>query len=168
MGAIKKLVDTVVAWLCIVLFSCMTVLVTYQVITRYFFNQPSAVSEILAKYMFIWVVLFGAAYVFGTREHMNIAFLKDKLPTKIRLVVEMLGELVIVLFGYFVMYEGGLKGAMRQMSQIDPSLGIPMGVIYGAIPASGVLMMFYFIHTEMILFKQFKDALTSSPRMQGD
>lgn len=158
MGAIKKLVDTAVGWLCIALFSCMTILVTYQVITRYFFNQPSAVSEILAKYMFIWVVLFGAAYVFGTREHMNIAFLKDKLPTKARLVVEMIGELVIVLFGYFVMYQGGLKGALRQMSQVDASLGIPMGLIYGAIPASGVLMIFYFICTEIVLFKQLKEA----------
>lgn len=158
MGAIKKFVDTVVGWLCIVLFCCMTVLVTYQVITRYFFNQPSAVSEILAKYMFIWVVLFGAAYVFGLREHMNIAFLKDKLPTKARLVVEMIGELVIVLFGYIVMYQGGLKGAMRQMMQVDASLGIPMGLIYGAIPASGVLMIFYFINTEIVLFKQLKEA----------
>ena len=81
MEKMKKLFDRVLEVSCIALMSVMTILVTYQVITRYIFNKPSAVSEVLARYMFVWMVLLCAAYVFGLREHMNIPFVKDKLPT---------------------------------------------------------------------------------------
>ena len=74
MEKMKKLFDRVLEVSCIALMSVMTILVTYQVITRYIFNKPSAVSEVLARYMFVWMVLLCAAYVFGLREHMNIPF----------------------------------------------------------------------------------------------
>ena len=65
---IKKAVDKVMEWSCILILIVMTVLVTYQVITRYFFNRPSAISETAAQYLFVWMVMFGSAYVFGLRE----------------------------------------------------------------------------------------------------
>ena len=86
MEKMKKLFDRVLEVSCIALMSVMTILVTYQVITRYIFNKPSAVSEVLARYMFVWMVLLCAAYVFGLREHMNIPFVKDKLPPRGRIV----------------------------------------------------------------------------------
>ncbi len=63
-----ELVDKAMEWLCIVMLAIMTVLVSYQVVTRYFFNNPSAMSENAAQYLFVWLVMFGSAYVFGSRE----------------------------------------------------------------------------------------------------
>ena len=57
MEKMKKLFDRVLEVSCIALMSVMTILVTYQVITRYIFNKPSAVSEELARSMFVWMVL---------------------------------------------------------------------------------------------------------------
>ncbi len=99
MEKMKKLFDRVLEVSCIALMSVMTILVTYQVITRYIFNKPSAVSEVLARYMFVWMVLLCAAYVFGLREHMNIPFVKDKLPPRGRIVCDIAGEIIIALFG---------------------------------------------------------------------
>ena len=42
MEKMKKLFDRVLEVSCIALMSVMTILVTYQVITRYIFNKPSA------------------------------------------------------------------------------------------------------------------------------
>ena len=95
MEKMKKLFDRVLEVSCIALMSVMTILVTYQVITRYIFNKPSAVSEVLARYMFVWMVLLCAAYVFGLREHMNIPFVKDKLPPRGRIVCDIAGEMCI-------------------------------------------------------------------------
>ena len=92
MEKMKKLFDRVLEVSCIALMSVMTILVTYQVITRYIFNKPSAVSEVLARYMFVWMVLLCAAYVFGLREHMNIPFVKDKLPPRAFMFVDVAGE----------------------------------------------------------------------------
>ncbi len=158
MTAIKKVIDRAVEWVCIFLLGIMTVLVTYQVVTRYFFNAPSAISEVLAKYLFVWLIMICGAYVFGLREHMNIAFLREKLPVKARLVVEMISELLIVLFALTVMIIGGYKGAVKQMIQLDSALQIPVGVIYAVLPISGILIAFYFVYNISRLAKQFAAA----------
>lgn len=156
MEKMKKLFDRVLEASCIALMSVMTILVSYQVITRYIFNKPSAVSEVLARYMFVWMVLLCAAYVFGLREHMNIPFVKDKLPPRGRIVCDIIGEVIIALFGLGVMVAGGYAGAMRQMGQLDSALQISMGLIYAAIPLSGISIVFYFFYNVSKLLKEFK------------
>lgn len=156
MEKMKKLFDRVLEASCIALMSVMTILVSYQVITRYIFNKPSAVSEVLARYMFVWMVLLCAAYVFGLREHMNIPFVKDKLPPRGRIVCDIIGEVIIALFGLGVMVAGGYAGAMRQMGQLDSALQISMGIIYAAIPLSGISIVFYFFCNVSKLLKEFK------------
>ena len=80
-----------------VLLAVMTILVTFQVVVRYFFNSPTAYTESLSKYMFVWMVMYGSASVFGLREHMNIGFVRDHMPPKTRVAVEMLGLSLIHL-----------------------------------------------------------------------
>lgn len=141
----KAIVDKAVGWACVLVMGLMTVLVTYQVITRYFFNSPSATSEVLTRYLFVWLVMLCAAYVFGLREHMNIPFVKDRLPQTLRFACEVLIEIIVAAFGLFVMAYGGILGAQGQMKQLDSALQIPMGAIYAVIPIAGVLMLFYFV-----------------------
>ena len=54
------------------LFALMTVIGTYQIVTRYFFNRPSTVSEELLTYSFTWMSLLASAYVFGKRAFWQI------------------------------------------------------------------------------------------------
>ncbi|MCF7352975.1 TRAP transporter small permease [Vibrio sp. CK2-1] len=151
LNKLKNTVDQCVSWFLISIVGSMTILVTYQVIIRYIFNSPSAFSEVLSRYLFIWLILFGAAYVFGLREHMAITFIKEKFNKKTRIIIEMVIELVTVIFAYTVMISGGYSSAARQMWQIDSALQIPMGTIYAAIPISGGLIFFYFVFNEMKL-----------------
>ncbi len=150
----KLWVDKCVAAILIAIVAAMTVLVTYQVVVRYLFNSPSAVSEVLSRYLFIWLILFGSAYVFGLREHMAINFIKDKFPDALRIVVEMFIELVTLVFAVAIMVIGGYSTAVRQMWQLDSALQIPMGTIYSAIPISGALIIFYFIYNELCLMSR--------------
>lgn len=158
MDSIKKLLDTILAWICVILLSLMTIFVTYQVIVRYFFNSPNAYTEVLSKYMFVWMIMYGSAYVFGLREHMNIAFIRDKMPTKMRIIIEMISELIIALFAAGVLIYGGFKQMSDQMVQLDAALQIPIGVIYSAIPISSCFIIFYFIFNERNLFAQLKSS----------
>jgi TRAP-type C4-dicarboxylate transport system permease small subunit len=134
----------------------MTLLVTYQVIVRYFFNSPNAYTEVISKYMFVWLIMYGSAYVFGLREHMNIAVVRDKMPTKIRIIIEMISELIIALFTAGVLVYGGFKQMGDQMVQLDAALQIPMGIIYSAVPISSCFILFYFIFNERKLFTELK------------
>jgi TRAP-type C4-dicarboxylate transport system permease small subunit len=158
----KKYLDTFVAWVCIGIVGLMTVLITWQVITRYLFNSPSAVSEILSRYLFIWLILFGSAYVFGLREHMAISFIKEKFSPRVKIITDMFTELAIAVFTFAIMIIGGWYTVLRQMWQLDSALQIPMGYIYSAIPLSGGLIVFYFLYNEIHLFRRL-NTLNSVP-----
>lgn len=153
---LKSWVDKLLSSLCIVIVALMTILVTYQVVVRYLFNSPSMVSEVLSRYLFIWLILFGSAYVFGLKEHMAINFVKQKFTEKTQIILDMFIELVTVVFALSIMIVGGYNSSVRQMWQLDSALQIPVGVIYTAIPISGILMVFYFLYNEMHLSIQFK------------
>ena len=113
---IKAGIMRVLSIVIIFLFAFMTVIGTYQIVTRYFFNKPSTVSEELLTYSFTWMALLASAYVFGKRDHMRMGFLADKLTGPVRKVLELC---------------------------IDASLRVPMGYIYVIVPVTGVLIMIF-------------------------
>ncbi|MDR1952316.1 MAG: TRAP transporter small permease [Elusimicrobiota bacterium] len=157
MKKIKDYVDTILQWFCISILVVMTILVTYQVITRYIFNNPSAISEALARYLFVWLTMYGGAYVFGRREHMNLSFIRDKFPPKIKTILEMTSEFLVAIFAAAIMIYGGKFYVSQQMIQLDPSMQIPMGYIYSSLPIGGILILFYFVCNELDLLKKLKN-----------
>ena len=146
METLKNGLNKIIEIFCIVLMTFMTILVTWQVITRYVFNNPSAVTEQLCQYLFIWLVLFGSAYIFGKREHMQITFIKEKLPNKLGKICDLLQEIIIFIFTLGVLVIGGYLSVVKQMVQFDAALQIPIGIVYAAIPLSGVFILFYSIY----------------------
>ena len=154
--SLKGWIDRIIEAILIFIVAAMTILVTYQVIVRYFFDSPSAVTEVLSRYAFIWLILIGSAYIFGLREHMAISFIKQKLSPKVQLILEMFIEFSTALLALLVMGIGGYSSVIRQMWQSDSALQIPMGVIYAAIPISGALIIFYFLYQELHLLRRLK------------
>jgi TRAP-type C4-dicarboxylate transport system permease small subunit len=140
----------------------MSILVSYQVITRYFFNKPSAISENTAQYLFVWMVMFGSAYVFGSREHLNIDVLKDRFPLFVNLVVEILINITLFVFSAIVCAWGGYIGAMRQMGTMDAATQIPMGLIYISIPVCGAVMLFYAVYNTFLALQEYKTNTVSN------
>ena len=128
----------------------MVLLVLWQAVARYLLNNPSSFSEALTRYLFVWLVLITSTYAFGSRDHMYIAALNDKLKGKTKTTVNILIEALTILFAGCVMVYGGSIITRMQMVSLDSSLHIPMGVVYGVIPVCGVLIVFYCIITLMI------------------
>lgn len=153
---VKAVIDWIVERACIAIMAILTILVTYQVVTRYVFDSPSAVSEVLSRYMFVWLVLIGSAYVFGLREHMAITYVRDKFSPKVGVVVDILTEWCIAIFAFVVMWQGGYKASVRQMWQMDSALEIPMGIIYAALPIAAVLILIYFVINQVKLIAKFQ------------
>jgi TRAP-type transport system small permease protein len=153
-NVIRKILDKIIEIFCMSTLALMTVMITWQVTTRYVFNRPSVRTEQTSQYLFVWLVLYGAAYVFGQKEHMQITFLKDKASVAVQKILTMLGEILIAIFAGSVMIYGGYLSASGQMTQKDAALGIPMGVIYSAIPISGLFILFYAVGNILLLLKR--------------
>lgn len=142
---IRRGMDKVLLGLCVGLFVLMILVGTYQIAARYFFHRPSTVSEELLTYSFAWMALFSAAYVFGKREHMRMGFLADKLPDKFRYLLSIAAQCLVFLFAAAVECYGGIRIMRLTMSQMTASLGVPMGLVYLAVPLSGGLTVVYAI-----------------------
>ena len=140
---IRKAMNTVVSTICIVLFAVMVVVGTYQIITRFVFNNPSTISEELLTYTFAWMAIFSSAYVFGKRDHMRMTFIADKLPKEQRKILEIVIELLIIAFAVIVLIYGGFTIMGLTMTQKTASLGVMMGVIYAVVPICGILIAIY-------------------------
>ena len=91
------------------------------------------------------LALLAAAYVFGKREHMRMGFIVDRLGATKRFFFDLLREVLVFLFSLVVMIIGGIAIMRLTMTQVTASLGIPMGVVYAAVPLSGVLSLIYSI-----------------------
>ena len=140
---IRKAMNAVVSTICIVLFAVMVVVGTYQIITRFVFNNPSTISEELLTYTFAWMAIFSSAYVFGKRDHMRMTFIADKLPKEQRKILEIVIELLIIAFAVIVLIYGGFTIMGLTMTQKTASLGVMMGVIYAVVPICGILIAIY-------------------------
>lgn len=145
MKKLKQMIDKAVEWFSIALVIVMVLLVLWQIIARYLLNNPSSFSEALTRYLFVWLVLITSTYAFGSRDHMYISALNDRLRGKTRTVVNILIEILTILFAACVMVFGGSIITRMQMVSLDSSLHIPMGVVYAVIPVCGVITVFYCI-----------------------
>ena len=85
MGTLRKGLNKVLEFVCCTLLALMTIFATWQVASRYVFNNPSTVTEELVLICFVWMGLLGAAYLFGKQEHMAMTFLFDKLSDNLHI-----------------------------------------------------------------------------------
>lgn len=139
----RRIIDLVLSRAAAIIFAFMVGIGTYQIVTRYFFNKPSTVSEELLTYSFTWMALLSSAYVFGKRDHMRMGFIADNITGMSRKILEIAIEILVMVMVAAIMIYGGTAIMKLTMIQKTASLGIPMGVIYTIIPTSGVLIFVY-------------------------
>lgn len=153
MKTIKNILDKITSLSSICIFILMVLMVTYQVVARYFFASPSSITEALTRYSFVWLIIISATYMFGQREHIYISVIKDKLSQGAKRVVSILIECVTIIFALLVMVYGGFTISKMNLLQIDSILNIPTGIIYSIIPVCGVIIVFYSIYNIMLEVK---------------
>ena len=130
---IKFIVDKILEVLGTATLGIMTVLVCYQVIARYVFNAPSAISEALSQYLFVWMIMFGSAYVYGSREHLAIDILKDRFSPKMYMIVEVITNIFLFVF-------------ILLICVWDPSLHVSKAILYASVPFTGVITLYYAVY----------------------
>ena len=153
MQALRQLLDRVVMFICVVLFIEMTIVGTYQISCRYFFNSPSTVSEEIVTYSFTWLSILAAAYVFGKRGHLAMTFLSGKMRGAKRVFLDMFSEILVILTAVFLLIYGGYIMAVENADQLTNSLTISMGAVYSVLPISGVILLLYGLMNRIDLLK---------------
>ena len=156
MDNLKNAMNRMLECICVCIFAFITIVGTYQIVTRYVFNSPSTVSEELLTYSFTWLALLAAALVFGMKEHMAMTYFADKIKGNNRIILAVAMEIIVMLFAISVLIFGGISITRLTMTQITASLCIPMGYVYAVVPISGIITVIYNILNICGLFKRMK------------
>ncbi|MFH4905178.1 TRAP transporter small permease [Staphylococcus cohnii] len=159
----KQIIDKLLLTLAGITLFVMVILSIYQVATRFIFNTPSTTSEEIVRFLLIWFGLLSASYVFGIKQHIAIVFIREKLPEKVQLYLEKISDIILIIVALVLMIWGGFEVVKLTWSQIAPSTGLSMAAMYGALPVSGVFIIFYafynLFNTEEMTAVQERDEL---------
>lgn len=140
MLATKKVLIYLLSRIAAFLLIAMTALVIYQVFTRYVLQNPADFTEELVRYLLIWTGFIGAAYAFGTRQHMALLFVRDKFSPAGRKVIMVVVDVLILVLALAVITVGGAKLAIAAGPELSALLGISRGLVYAVAPVSGVFI----------------------------
>lgn len=145
MQTARRLVDSVLATVLVLIFAALVVCVSWQVASRYVLAAPSTMTDELARLLLIWLAMLGAAYTLGQRRHLAINLIGAGVDPRRLRPLNLLLIALIAAFAAGVMVHGGwrLVSGIFATGQVTPTLRLPGGVLYMAVPISGVLILFY-------------------------
>jgi TRAP-type C4-dicarboxylate transport system permease small subunit len=120
----------------------MTVIVGWQVFTRYVLNWSNAWTEPAALLLMSWFIFLGAAA--GVRENYHLGFdvLLYVLPRDSKRLLRTISDVVVASFAIGMIYYG-MQLVELGWSATMPSLGIPEGIKYIPLVVGGVLILLF-------------------------
>ncbi len=136
----------------IMLVVAMTVVVFLQIFYRYVLAQPLYWSEELARYLFVWLSILGAALGLQKSGHFGLDLLFLRLPEKVRRYAKIL---ISILMGTViaVILLQGVALVQKTALQDSPAMEIPMSWAYACLPVGAALMA---VHLLTIFIKDWK------------
>ena len=141
----KIRLDQFVSGSLVLLMSLMVLNVTWQVLSRYVFQNPSSFTDELSRYMLVWLGMLGAAYVAGQDQHIAIDLLPNRLVGKSKMKLMILVNVIVLFFAFSVMVLGGINLVYITfiLGQKSATMQIPLAYIYTILPVSGLLVIYY-------------------------
>jgi TRAP-type C4-dicarboxylate transport system permease small subunit len=113
-------------------------LITYDVLLRYFLNQPQLFVDELASFLQILVIFGGLAYTFRTGGHVRVDLVTARLPARARAWLRAAGLIMSLAFLGVVMwtttqsaltaYRYGRVSTVMLYPLWAPMLLIPLGL----------------------------------------
>jgi len=129
---------TALAWAAALLFTFSGVMLTYEVIARYFFTAPTIWAAELSQLCLIWGSLIAMAWALGARRHIAVDAVVRLLPEGVRRLTETFAMLAVAAFsalvtwkGWAIFYDsferGRTTGSMLDLPTWVSELAIPIG-----------------------------------------
>lgn len=126
----------------------VTVVVTWQVFSRYVLNDPSSFTEELARFLLIWITLLGCVLAYRHNNHLGLDMIYTQAEDSYRKVMYFIIHASVGIFALCVMIIGGflLMNMTEQLGQSSPVMGIDISMVYSVVPLSGLLILLYSIN----------------------
>jgi len=143
--AIDRALGLVESVLLAVLVAAITAVTFAQVFSRYITADPIIPSEEVARYLFVWITMIGAAAAFRLRGHFGLDILRrwarsDSVSTLLGLLTSIFvaGFLVVLLIA-------GINETVQASGQFSSALPITLMVPYLALPVGAAAALFHLL-----------------------
>lgn len=107
------------------LLGSVIVLVFFQVVARYGFNEPRAWIEEICTYAFIWLVFLGAGAAMKLNRHIRVASFEENAGRGMKIFMRVLGAFVTVCALVVVAFHAGKFVAVEMRST---SVSLPVNI----------------------------------------
>lgn len=140
-------------------------LVFYQVIMRYVFNNSSFWSEELARYIFMWQIWMGASIGFKDDKHIKIEFFTNMLRGKVKVFFSLLSNLLMLAFCIFLVVKGWEFLKLTYMlKMVTPALRYSYVYVYASMPLSALVVSLRMLG---LVYNDFKMLFSAAQQTEG-
>ena len=131
----EKFMDFFESSVCSVGLLLTIVVVSINVFSDLILNRRSVVFEELASVGYIWVTYASMGYLYRKRDLMEVSFVVNSFPARLKYLAELLREVYLIAFGFIMVYfgiklcQGGL--VKKLVSTQIPYFYIDIAIVIG-------------------------------------
>ncbi|MGI6767163.1 MAG: TRAP transporter small permease [Lentihominibacter sp.] len=142
MRKILKLLDEIEEKVLVYSFFASVLIIFLQVVMRKVFNNSLFWTEEVARYLFVWQCWLGVSIAEREKQHIRITVLRDKLPNRGKISLELCVNFVLVVLAIMLIINGFMM-VMRlaEMGSTSTAVNIPMSIVYAALPTGCLLYL---------------------------
>lgn len=140
LSRLSDLADRVMCRLVFLAVAALTLTITLQIAARIFFDALPWTEE-LSRYLLVFSTFGGASLAYKRGNHIAVTFLVGLARGRLR---ELLGAVVqlLCLFFFGITMRYSIQLITMQIYQTSPALGLPMRLVYLALPlGSGTMAL---------------------------
>lgn len=132
LSRLSDLADWVMSRLVFLAVTALTLTITLQIAARIFFDALPWTEE-LSRYLLVFSTFGGASLAYKRGNHIAVTFLVGLTRGRLR---ELLGAVVqlFCLFFFAIAIRSSVQLITMQIYQTSPALGLPMRLVYLALP----------------------------------
>ncbi|MBD8014999.1 MULTISPECIES: TRAP transporter small permease [Planococcus] len=151
----RKLIDATLAFLTVLSFAGVIIIVTIQIISR--FAPFSFIwTEELTRYLFLYGIAFGAPLALMRNEFINVDMILNRMPDNFRRYYEIIIYLAIILLS-LVMVVQGYSFTLLGDNQRSATMPFQMSVVHASLLIMSVFLVFYAVLKIIDLIKNKQD-----------
>lgn len=124
-----------------------------QVVQRFVFNMSMPWAPDITRIFFVYSVLCGMCVGVIKKSHLSIDVLVHALPEKVRTVLALVSNIIVMVFLIFVCKES-FPFIAGNADQTTPYLNFPMSYVYSAFPICIIVMLAYLAIDSVITLKE--------------
>ena len=129
----------------------MGLILTYEVVCRYFFNSPTIWAQETSIYLFMWTMLAAASYTLQEGTHVAVDLVLERVPARVRHLLEVATGIVGTVFCAIVSVQAyEMIAATVRFGKVSATpLRVPLWIPQSALLMGFVLLTFQFAFLAM-------------------